>query len=105
MGGQSNRRGADSKGVCGISRNSERAVPGSALRRLYWRDERKRSQRTRQRGDMRRDDKRTGLEGNRHGLRYQDGVTEHPDGAGGRAGDGTPSATAGECECGFYIGE
>ena len=105
LGGQSNRLGADSKGVRGISRNSERAVLGSALRRLYWGDERKMSQRTRQRGQMRRDDERTGLEGSRHGLRYQDGVTEHPDGAGRRAGDGTPSATAGECGCGFYIGE
>ena len=50
-------------------------------------------------------DKRMGLEGNRHGTRYQAGITKHPYGVGGRVGDGTPIATAGECGCGFSTGD
>ena len=46
---------------------------------------------------MRTDDGQTGLEGNRHGLRYQAGVTEHMNRADRQAGDGTPRATEGEC--------
>ena len=50
------------------------------------------------------DDERTGLKGNGHGTRYQAGITEHLDGAGGRSGYGILSATAGECGCGVSTG-
>ena len=53
---------------------------------------------------MRTDNKRIGLEGIRHGMRYQDGVTEHPGGARSRAEYGTLSATAWECGCGVSTG-
>ena len=46
------------------------------------------------------ENRRAGLEGNVHGLRNQDGVTENPDREGRRAVDITPSATSGECGCG-----
>ena len=50
------------------------------------------------------DDGQTGLEGNIHGLRDQDDVTEHTDREGGPAGDSTPGTTAGECVCGVSTG-
>ena len=49
--------------------------------------------------------RRTYLEGNIRGSRYQSGITEHPEMAGGRAGDCSLSATAGECWCGVSTGD
>ena len=54
---------------------------------------------------MTTDDRRTGLEGNIHGSRDQAGVTKHPGGVGGSAGDVNLSATRGECGCGVYTGD
>ena len=59
----------------------------------------------RQGGQMHMGYRSTGLEGNIRGSRDQSGVTEHPERAGGRAGDGSLSATAGECWCGVSTGD
>ena len=59
--GHLDRRGADGKGVRGISEKSERGALGSAPRRVEWGDARERSQCTRQGEQMRTDDERTGL--------------------------------------------
>ena len=48
---------------------------------------------------IRTDDEQAVLEGKGHRTRYQAGITEHMDGAVGRPGYGTSSATVGGCGC------
>ena len=104
-GGRLDRRGADGKGVFGISRKPKRAVLGSAPCRVEWGNTSERSQHTRQGDQMRKNDTHTSSDGNRKGSRDQAGITEHTDGASGWSGDGTLSATVGECGCGVSTGD
>ena len=78
---------------------------GGALCRVELFNTRTSSQHTRQGEQMRTENKQKGLEGNIHGKRDQAGVTERPDGAGGRAEVGPLSATSGEYGCGVPTGD
>ena len=105
LGRHSDRWGADGEGVCGISGKLYREALGSALHGVETGNVCERSQHKKQGEQMCTDDKQAFSEGNMHRMRYHFSVTEHPDGAGGCSGDGTTSATAGQCVRGVSTGD